>query len=1256
MTRKFFLLLITIILTGLWNIAKADGIQISTSTDKPEHVYTLVNGNGIYANGNTGTTQTADNYGQFAFFASDLDGAYQIYSLTAKKWLSYTRGSSYSAKTNFVTLAANRPTYGYFNVNEYTSGLFEIQPYTSGNAVAGIYLNWYKGVDANPLDDASVRLGLWTENGAKDKGSRWTITEVIHIDPVEPVKPNLPANLGEIRAKYGTKSYTLAEVYPTQQAAVGEAMIAQDNGDTLYTLYNNVLAATFVLDRGHLFFGGSDAMNLEAGTEPFTIAVGGGTTIPSSAMEMKLLRVENLVGSNDSIGGAEHFNGKALEAEYEYPYGESTLGITWRAVLRDGSHYLRTEMELKGNGDVKMFNVIPLIYNVNTTNAGSTPAVVGNTRGAVLMSDKIFAGLENPVGYNTVGDAEGESEKYNETSNTTAALTSGSWTQMAQEDVPARVVEATGKNYPNIYEYKQSGVELNANQKVVVTIAYKSGNNRLNFGGVDLLDASGSVAANDYHSGYSGTASSKNTFTFIVPNDGSYTIRAIAENGTEAITASSDMTVTVYTPKEGAVITGDFVPIQGRWSRNTTLQDGETWKISGVVGLVAQDVNSKVANYNLNQKRRSFLAYSERERAVPWRCSPSYISWYELNIDRNNAAPGSEATNMQADEVIDVENQWYKNFYKPYKMGPANFVIDDGWDNYGTWTFHTAFPNEMRDISALASKMGAGVGAWLGPVGGYGQSGNYRRKYWTDLGQSMVLGNPNYYKVFKDAATNLVNNQGTKTDGHKSFEFFKFDGISAQFSAVGPDEGDSGNENAEGIIRLERFVREELERDIFFNTTVGTWASPFWYHYTDATWRQENDYGTIGDNSIDREKWITYRDRLVYQNYVQNSPICPINTLMTHGFILTKFGAVSKNMDYDACLRELRCAFACGSGMVELYNDYSLMNSINNGHLWCDLANLIQWQKANADVLPDSHWVGGNPWDGSNENIYGWGAWNKDKAVLTLRNGDDGSASKSITLTLREALNVPAEITGKVNLKKCWEDQVDLKGWPADSLIDVDQSLTLTLPKNSVYMFSTAIVNVEYVEPQAQGITDLSQLSNDSVYVLRTQRGFALYNDAVPESICGSKGTAFTAPAESYEDENQQFQIIKKGTNYYLYSVGAQKYVGASGNYTTGQSTTFKMEKSGNASYPWKLYLGSYCMNMQEANNKPSGMVVNNWTTTDAGNCYYIEAAVRQGPTGISEIKNDRLKTTDVEAFDLTGRKADAGHGVFISDGKVVVR
>ena len=918
----------------------------------------MVSGNNYFANGITAPTQTEANYGKFAFYPVDgKSGAYYVYSITEGKWLTYAPSSSYPNKTKFIGLNSTRDNNCYFRLNNYSGDFYEILPYTTSGTTAGKYLNWYRGIgNDNPLD-GDVTLGLWEQGGAQDGGSRWTFTELVQrnydykltingadkvtiggkeysdgatyhatesltkndivvpavdgkfaVVSINDVEQTVKISYADIPQQAESAGYTNAVVYPEQQTAVGKASATEANG--AYTLSNNVLAASFVKVDGALYFGGSKAMNLEAGTEPFTVAVGNGLNVPASAMTLKSLELEDLIGDENAVGGAEHYDGKALAADYEYKYGDATLHIAWKAVLRDGSHYLRTEMKLTGDKDVKMYNVIPLTYNVDTKAAGSAPQVVGNTRGAILLSDKIFAGLENPVGYNTV---------------------------------------------------------------------------------------------------------------------------------------SAD---------------GTFM--QGLWSRNTTLKQDDDWKISAVVGLVAQDGTQDNADIHSTQKRRSFLAYSERERAVPWRANPVYISWYELNIDRNNAADPTK--NMNANQVVDVVNHWKSALWDKYGVAPNSFVIDDGWDNYGTWTFHSGFPNEMRDIASLAAEMKAGVGAWLGPVGGYGTSGDYRRNYWKNNG-GMVLSNPAYYKVFLDAATNLTRNNG-------DFRFFKFDGISAQGTAVGPDPGDTGNENAEGIIRLERYIRENLKRDIFFNTTVGTWASPFWYHYSDATWRQDADYKEIaGSNTSDRERWVTYRDKQVYDIYITASPVCPINTLMTHGFILSSHGQVSKDMSYDACLREMRCAFACGSGMVELYTDYDLLNSINNGKLWEDLAECIEWQKKNADVLPDAHWVGGNPWDGSKTSVYGWASWNGKKATLALRNG--GNSSAIYHFTLREALNIPDNVSGTIVLSKSFKVQNTLTGLTEDKPINIDTVLTVTLPGSSVFCF-------DGIDSNATAIKDVTAADGDN--------------------------------------------------------------------------------------------------------------------------------------------------------------------------------
>lgn len=673
-------------------------------------------------------------------------------------------------------------------------------------------------------------------------------------------------------------SWAQAVIFP-QKKQPGVAKITQKSNS--YQLANNVLKASFINTGGKLYFNGCSELGLQPSTELFKVLLGDGKTITASEMKLEDVKMVTLAENPSAATASLRYAGKALEARFTY----EELSIVWRAVLRNGSHYLRTEMDIQAAKDLPMKGIVAMNYLVAKNSAYTAPEVVGNTRGAILASNHIFAGLETPMGLNSSKDE------------------------------------------------------------------------------------------------------------------------------------------------------GNATHIEGLWRRNTTLKAGKTWNISSVVGLVAP-----------KQLRRSFLAYSERERAVAWRPYPVYISWYELNIDRNNAQAPSYKGNMTVEQCADVVSHWKTHFYDKYQMAPKAFVWDDGWDQYGTWTFNPNFPNGFDEPANEAKKMGTGIGAWLGPVGGYGQSGEYRRAYWRSKG-GMQLSNEDYYNFFIRCCTNMIDRY--------DFRFFKFDGISAQASAIGPDEGTRGEENAEAIISIERAVRQKRP-DIFLNTTVGTWASPFWFHFTDAVWRQEGDYGEAGDQGTDRERWITYRDRLVYQNFIQRSPVCPINTLMTHGFILSRWGAVSKNMDYDGIVREMRCAFACGSGMVELYNDYKLMDEIkdnqgNAGALWKDLAECIKWQQEQADVLPDAHWVGGNPWDGKKANVYGWAAWNGKKSVLTLRN--PSTSAQTFTTTLREALDIPAYVRGKITLTHAF-NQAELDGMPINKAIDIDTPLVLNLPGSSVFIYN----------------------------------------------------------------------------------------------------------------------------------------------------------------------------------------------------------
>ncbi|MBO5865395.1 MAG: glycoside hydrolase family 95 protein [Bacteroidaceae bacterium] len=162
---------------------------------------------------------------------------------------------------------------------------------------------------------------------------------------------------------------------------------------------------------------------------------------------------------------------------------------------------------------------------------------------------------------------------------------------------------------------------------------------------------------------------------------------------------------------------------------------------------------------------------------------------------------------------------------------------------------------------------------------------------------------------------------------------------------------------------------------------------------------------------------------------------------------------------------------------------------------------------------------------------------------------------------------------------------------------------------------------------QAQTVTDLSQLSNDKVYTLRSARCFLLYSDKVPGEICGSTGKLVGTVTSNNADPAQLFRIEKNGSNYYLYSVGAEKYVSSNGSFEAKASSVLNLQNVG-GNYPWKLTIGGNGMNSQISGQMDAGITVSDWTTTDAGNCYIIE----EGVAPSSEFSVSVLGTDDAAA------------------------
>ncbi len=419
--------------------------------------------------------------------------------------------------------------------------------------------------------------------------------------------------------------------------------------------------------------------------------------------------------------------------------------------------------------------------------------------------------------------------------------------------------------------------------------------------------------------------------------------------------------------------------------RDLPLRAGQSISYSAVIG-VARD----------GQMRRDFLAYLERERAHPYRTFLHYNSWYDLGY----FTPYSEA------DALDRIHAFGRELVEKRGVKMASFLFDDGWDeHHSLWRFNSGFPDGFGAVQKAAHQYGADPGVWMSPWGGYSKPKQERIAFGRAKGYEIVadgyaLSGPRYYDAFRDVCMKMMSLYGVNQ--------FKFDGT-GNVNSVFP--GSRFDSDFAAMMHLIGELRA-AKPNIYINLTTGTWPSPFWVMYADSIWRGGEDDSTEGVGTY-RERWITYRDADTYRRVVQNGPLYPLNSLMLHGMIYAR-DHPHLNQDPGNDFRsEVRSYFGTGTQLQEMYITPSLLTQAN----WDDLAEAANWSHANADVLKDTHWIGGDPgW----LEVYGWASWSPRKGILVLRNPSD--QPQTITLRLASAFELPVGAAQTYEARSPWKD------------------------------------------------------------------------------------------------------------------------------------------------------------------------------------------------------------------------------------------
>jgi hypothetical protein len=441
-------------------------------------------------------------------------------------------------------------------------------------------------------------------------------------------------------------------------------------------------------------------------------------------------------------------------------------------------------------------------------------------------------------------------------------------------------------------------------------------------------------------------------------------------------------------PMAQNIVAGDHF-VRCCLARNATLKDGETLVQSFVLGVLPH-----------HQARRGFLAYLERERARPYRPFLHYNSWFDIAWDKRKF---NEAESLNAIE------QFGRQLVQERDVQMDSFLFDDGWDdNKSLWKFHAGFPNGFTSLKTAAAKYHAGIGVWLSPFGGYDEARRQRLKYASQFGyetnsSGLSLAGPKYYQLFHNICLQMIQKYGVNQ--------FKFDGLAAGVKA----NQDGLTRDGDAMLRLVADLRA-TDPDIYINQTTGTWPSPFWLLYVDSTWRGGDDHDFQGKGSW-CQQWMTYRDAQTYDHVVKAAPLYPLNALMLHGIIYATNALHLAAMTGKEFADQVRAFFGSGTQLQELYITPSLLNQQN----WNDLAEAATWSRRNADVLVDTHWIGGDPGKG---DVYGWASWAPHKGILVLRNPSDKPAA--FAADLETLFDFPPGSPEVFQLKSPWKDGGEL--------------------------------------------------------------------------------------------------------------------------------------------------------------------------------------------------------------------------------------
>lgn len=396
-------------------------------------------------------------------------------------------------------------------------------------------------------------------------------------------------------------------------------------------------------------------------------------------------------------------------------------------------------------------------------------------------------------------------------------------------------------------------------------------------------------------------------------------------------------------------------------------------------------VQSKVAVFGVAPKGKVsdwFLhRYLPRIRIRPAKPFIIYNAWHighlDLSIER-------------LDGEIEV---FRKIFYEKHGLSLDSFALDHGWHDYASiWSVDSRkFPEGFEPLVSRLDGIHTHLGLWLSLPG-------YLNSLWgkkeglevireDELYGRYCIAGPKYRSRLKEILGYYIK--------ELKVNYFKCD--YNDFDCQDPNHGHPvGRPARDAVIDAYIDVLEFINScnlSIFVALTSGAFLSPWWLMYVDSLWLGGRDWQALTElrSPHPRDLAISYRDKIMYDNFVDKKYQFPTSALMTHG--------ITKGADSLLGAGEPLQKF-CDDVMMTLCRGIAKWEMLIDPHVltdqeWDFLARAFKWAKRNWNLLSRTTMFGGTP---EKAEIYGYAHFQGECGIICIRNPSLGTMKAEVRI------------------------------------------------------------------------------------------------------------------------------------------------------------------------------------------------------------------------------------------------------------------